>query len=109
MTVKFVETVVSSQLHLLNMALKAAKMASALLPLGAIAQLADMDVAFDDGLDFLNEGPRGGLNAVAMSPYELYKWPWGTIPQRCYTGAAEDELCDPYSMEVYDVWFPDVS
>ncbi|KAH8173650.1 conidiation-specific protein 13 [Sarocladium implicatum] len=91
------------------MALRVARMALALasLPLGVVAQLADMDVAFDDGLDFLNGGPYGGLNAVTMSPYEMYKWPWGTIPQRCYTGASEDDLCSPYDMEVYDVWFPD--
>jgi hypothetical protein len=95
----------------LRMALRVARMALALasLPLGVVAQLADMDVAFDDGLDFLNGGPYGGLNAVTMSPYEMYKWPWGTIPQRCYTGASEDDLCSPYDMEVYDVWFPDVS
>lgn len=91
------------------MAFKTALVAAALLPFGAIAQLAAMDVAFDDGLNFLDKGPRGGLNNVIMSPYQLYQWPWGTIPQRCYTGASQDDLCSPYDMEVFDVWFDDVS
>lgn len=82
---------------------------AAMLPIGVLSQLSEMDVAFDDGLDILNVGPRGGLNHIASTPYELYKWPWGTLPQRCYTGAVQDELCSPYDMEAYDVWFPDVS
>jgi hypothetical protein len=88
---------------------KVSWLAAALLPLGAVSQLSEMAVAFEDGLDLLNQGPRGGLNNIGYTPFELYKWPWGTIPQRCHSGALQDDLCSPYDMEVYDVWFPDVS
>ncbi|KAK0391524.1 hypothetical protein NLU13_1024 [Sarocladium strictum] len=90
------------------MALNVVSLAAAtVVPLVVTAQLSEMDVAFHNGLGILNTGFRGGLNAIQSTPYELYKWPWGTIPRRCHDGAVQDHLCSPYDMEVYDVWFAD--
>ena len=91
------------------MVVKAAWLAAALASVGAVAQLEDMDVAFEDGLDHLNSGAEGGLNETPGVSFTLAQWDWGTIPKRCYDGAMQDNLCEPTDMEVYDVTFPDVS
>lgn len=77
---------------------------------GATAQStppANFGIKFPNGIEVLNTGYNGGLNAIPGSSYTRTKWPWGTIPRTCMNQANEG-YCNPYDVEVYDVVYNDV-
>ncbi|KAK3994462.1 hypothetical protein QBC44DRAFT_236125 [Cladorrhinum sp. PSN332] len=60
-------------------------------------------VKFPNGLNVLDTGVNGGLNAVVSSSYTRTKWAWGTLPKHCFDTASGNGYCNPYDVEVYDV------
>jgi len=64
---------------------------------------------FTDGIEVLNTGYGGGLNALPRSSYTTTKWPWGQVPRTCAEQSKEWKLCNVYDLEVYEVTYSDVS
>ncbi|KAK4221920.1 hypothetical protein QBC38DRAFT_448722 [Podospora fimiseda] len=60
-------------------------------------------VKFPNGLNVLDSGTNGGLNAVTSSSYTKTKWAWGTLPKHCYDTASGNGYCNPYDVEVWDI------
>jgi hypothetical protein len=39
----------------------------------------------------------------------VIKRPWGTAPQHCVATAINNNFCNPYDLEIYDLYYADVS
>jgi len=78
---------------------------------GALAQTLppSFGVKFTDGIEVLNQGYLGGLPAIPAPSYTRTRWAWGTVPEACYFEATQNNKCNPYDLEVYDVTYNDVS
>ncbi|RPA73996.1 hypothetical protein BJ508DRAFT_244123 [Ascobolus immersus RN42] len=58
-------------------------------------------------LDSAYSGASFGLNNIPQSSYSKYKWPWGTLPKNCYDIAVNNNYCNPYDVEAYDITYND--
>lgn len=62
------------------------------------------------GLGLLDEAYSGasfGLNQITAASYTKTKWAWGKVPDNCYNTAVNNNYCNPYDIEVYEVKYND--
>jgi hypothetical protein len=59
-------------------------------------------------LDNAYSGASFGLQSIPQSGYTKTKWAWGTLPKNCYDIAVNNNYCNPYDVEAYDIKYDDV-
>jgi len=49
------------------------------------------------------------LKTINVANHVIVKRPWGTAPEHCVRTANNNNFCSPYNLEIFDIYYADVS